>query len=140
MKKKLMFTAVTLFAAATLAKAQTFVVFKDVACTTNATATISTPNANPSDGLADVYHGWLSTVILEVSGGTAPTGTVEVATAASRYTGARRVLFTTTVTSAGIVTNLTARPAVFAPLRLETKSFTETNVTVSAYNVISPLP
>jgi len=140
MKMKLMFAAVALMVASTIAKAQTFVVFKDIACVTNATATINTPNANPSDGLADVYHGWLSTVVLEVSGGTAPTGTVEVATAASRYTGARRVLFTTTVTSAGLVTNLATRPAVFAPLRLETKSFTETNVTITAYTVMSPLP
>ena len=140
MKMKLMCAAVALFAVATIGHAQDFVVFKDIACATNATATINTPNANPSDGLAEVYHGWLSTVVLEVSGGTAPTGTVEVATAASRYTGARRVLFTTTVTSAGLVTNLATRPAVFAPLRLETKSFNETNVTVTAYTVMSPLP
>lgn len=141
MKTILIAAAVVMLSVAEMVKAQDVVAWKDIACVTNAACTATnTPNANPIAGASEIYHGWLQTVVVELSGGTAPTGTVEVTTAPSRYTGNRRVLFTKSVTSSGVVSNFASGVAVFAPLRLETKGFNETNVTANAYTVLSFVP
>jgi len=123
------------------AKAQDFVAWKGIACVTNATCTATNfPNANPIAGARDIYHGWLRQVVVELTGAANPTGTVQITTAPSRYTGKRRVLFTKSVTSSGVVSNSSAGIPVFAPLRLETKAFNKASITAAVYTVLSPMP